>query len=69
MEGAVAGLVSAREMRAQEQAARATRGTPSPKIRDVSVIATQPGGVRLLVVKITTDQDERGWSSAIQGPS
>ena len=57
MGGALAGLVSAREMHAQEQAARATRGTPSPKIRDVSVIATQPGGVRLLVVKITTDQD------------
>ncbi|MBZ5581226.1 MAG: starvation-sensing protein RspA [Acidobacteriia bacterium] len=30
---------------------------PSPKIKDVSVIATQPGGVRLVVVKITTDQD------------
>jgi len=57
MGGALAGLVSAREIRAQERAARATRGTPSPKIRDVSVIATQPGGVRLLVVKITTDQD------------
>src|SRR5450759_3870765 len=57
MGGALAGLVSAREMQAREQAARATRGTPSPKIRDVSVIATQPGGVRLVVVKITTDQD------------
>jgi len=29
----------------------------SPKIRDVSVIATAPAGLRLTVVKITTDQD------------
>ena len=34
----------------------ATRGMPSPRIRDVSVIATAPEGVRLSVVKITTDQ-------------
>lgn len=33
------------------------RGMPLPKIRDVSVITTQPAGVRLLVVKIQTDQD------------
>jgi mannonate dehydratase len=55
--GSLAGLVSARESKAQEQAAHATRGMPSPKIKDVSVIATQPGGSRLVVVKITTDQD------------
>jgi mannonate dehydratase len=30
---------------------------PSPKIKDVSIISTQPGGVRLNVVKIVTDQD------------
>ena len=36
---------------------RATRGLPPPKIRDVSVIATAPEGLRLTVVKITTDQD------------
>ena len=54
--GGLAGLVSAREAKAQEQVARATRGTPSPIIKDVSVIATQPGGSRLIVVKITTDQ-------------
>jgi mannonate dehydratase len=53
----LAGLVSAREAAAQEKLARATRGVPSPKIKDVSVIATQPGGSRLIVVKITTDQD------------
>jgi mannonate dehydratase len=29
----------------------------TPKIKDVSVITTAPAGVRLIVVKITTDQD------------
>ena len=42
---------------AQEQVARATRGTPQPRIKDISVIECQPAGVRLTVVKITTDQD------------
>jgi mannonate dehydratase len=37
-------------------AAQALRGLPSPKIKDVSVIATAPAGLRLVVVKITTDQ-------------
>ena len=37
--------------------ARATRAMPIPKIKDVSVIECQPAGVRLTVVKITTDQD------------
>src|SRR6202795_4203097 len=46
-----------RELAAQEKVAKAVRGLPSPKIKDVSVIATQPGGSRLVVVKITTDQD------------
>ena len=35
----------------------ASKGLPAPLIRDVSVIATEPAGVRLVVVKITTDQD------------
>jgi mannonate dehydratase len=38
-------------------AAPLLRGLPIPKIKDVSVIATQPAGVRLVVVKIVTDQD------------
>jgi len=33
------------------------RGMTVPRIRDISVIATEPAGVRLVVVKITTDQD------------
>jgi mannonate dehydratase len=42
---------------AQEQVAQATRGMPPPRIKDISVIECQPQGVRLTVVKITTDQD------------
>ena len=38
-------------------AASALRATPSPKIRDISVITCAPAGVRLVVVKVTTDQD------------
>jgi mannonate dehydratase len=38
-------------------AVRALRGMPVPKIKDIQVIATEPGGVRLTVVKILTDQD------------
>jgi mannonate dehydratase len=33
------------------------RGMPRPLIKDVSVIATEPAGVRLVVVKVRTDQD------------
>src|SRR3954447_23319220 len=49
-------VASPREQKAQEQVARATRAMPVPKIKDISVIETQPAGVRLTVVKITTDQ-------------
>jgi mannonate dehydratase len=51
------GLALPREQKAQEAAARATRAMPIPKIKDISVIECQPAGVRLTVVKITTDQD------------
>ncbi|MCC7156091.1 MAG: starvation-sensing protein RspA, partial [Bryobacterales bacterium] len=54
---AAAAPLSAREVAAQQQAARATRATPSPKIKDVQVIATAPVGLRLVVVKVLTDQD------------
>ena len=54
-----AGLLSltAPLLPAEEQVQRATRGMPAPRIRDISVIETEPEGVRLTVVKITTDQD------------
>jgi mannonate dehydratase len=38
-------------------AAPLLRGLPVPKIKDVSVIMTEPAGVRLVVVKVLTDQD------------
>ena len=49
--------VAPRFAAAEEQAARATRAMPAPRIKDISVIECEPQGVRLTVVKITTDQD------------
>ncbi|MBI1895914.1 MAG: starvation-sensing protein RspA [Acidobacteria bacterium] len=54
---AAAGLIARRQADAQERAGRATRAMPAPKIRDIRVIATAPQGLRLVVVKIITDQD------------
>src|SRR5262245_42350810 len=56
----VAGLLALstpREQKAQAQVAQATRGMPSPQIKHISGIECQPAGVRLTVVKITTNQD------------
>jgi mannonate dehydratase len=55
--GATALGLGAQNERAQERNAGPARGLPSPRIRDISVIETQPAGTRLTVVKITTDQD------------
>ncbi len=55
--GAVGAVLPARRLAAEEQAARAVRGLPSPIIKDIQVITTQPRGVRLVVVKVLTDQD------------
>jgi hypothetical protein len=51
------GVLTERARKAEAQVTRATQGLPAPKIRDVSVIATAPAGLRLTVVKISTDQD------------
>ncbi|MFO1248726.1 MAG: enolase C-terminal domain-like protein [Alphaproteobacteria bacterium] len=53
---AAAAMVTAKDAHAQDAVARAARGMPSPKIKDVSVIECAPQGVRLTVVKVTTDQ-------------
>src|SRR5262245_4037970 len=53
----VLALSSPRQQRADDTVGRATRGLPPPKIKEISVIECQPAGVRLTVVKITTDQD------------
>jgi len=55
--GSAAAGLSSRHVLAQEKAEKAVRGMPPPKIKDISVIATQPAGARLSVVKIVTDQD------------
>ena len=55
--GSLVPIVAARELQAQEQTERATRGMPAPKIKDVQVIATAPRGLRLVVVKVVTDED------------
>lgn len=55
--GAAAAMLPAGPAAAENQAARAVRGLPTPIIKDIQVIATQPRGVRLVVVKILTDQD------------
>lgn len=52
-----AGASSEARGEVSEQAARAVRGLPSPIIKDIEVITTQPYGVRLVVVKVITDQD------------
>ncbi|HSD28642.1 MAG TPA: starvation-sensing protein RspA, partial [Vicinamibacteria bacterium] len=55
--GSAAGLLGTRAAEADARAERAVRGLPSPKIADVRAIATAPAGLRLVVVKVTTDQD------------
>ena len=55
--GAGALALSPRVLKAEEQISRSTRGMPTPRIKDISVIECAPAGVRLTVVKITTDQD------------
>ena len=42
---------------AETQTERATRAMPIPRIKDINVIECEPQGVRLTVVKVTTDQD------------
>jgi mannonate dehydratase len=55
--GGTAGLFGARAAEADARVGRAVRGLPSPKIADVKAIATAPSGLRLVVVKVRTDQD------------
>src|SRR5579863_7014862 len=57
LKAAFGGVVLSREVAAQTKVERSTRGLAIPHIKDVSVIATAPQGLRLVVVKITTDQD------------
>jgi mannonate dehydratase len=63
----LAGLVAPAEIWAQEAKARGTRGMPSPRIKDIVVIETEPQR-RLEIVKIVTDQDGLyGYGDATAG--
>ncbi|MGA2132647.1 MAG: enolase C-terminal domain-like protein [Bryobacteraceae bacterium] len=53
----LAGLAAAPGALLPARAQIAARGLSVPVIKDISVIATAPAGLRLSVVKITTDQD------------
>jgi mannonate dehydratase len=55
--GAAGAILPAQRIAANAQAAHRARGLPSPVIEDIQVITTQPEDVRLVVVKILTDQD------------
>jgi mannonate dehydratase len=55
--GAIASTVPSRISKAEAMAEKAVRGLSSPKIKDIQVIATAPKGLRLVVVKVITDQD------------
>jgi len=57
MVAAGAALLAQKEARAEQSVAAAARGMRAPRIKDISVISTAPQGVRLSIVKITTDQD------------
>ena len=54
--GTLGASLAAKPLAAQEREARATHGLPTPIIKDIKVIATQPFYARLVVVKIITDQ-------------
>src|SRR5471030_3170390 len=54
---AAATLLTPREERAQQAVEKVVRGLSRPRIKDITVIETAPAGVRLDVVRITTDQD------------
>lgn len=55
--GSQTGKAQQRVAAAEQKAERATRGMKVPIIKNVEVVAVQPGNVRLIVVKIVTDQD------------
>src|SRR5438034_3475058 len=55
--GTSSSLALQRTAEAEQRTQQATRGMRAPLIRDVRVIVVQPGNVRLVVVKVITDQD------------
>ncbi len=64
-----AGALTTRQLAAEEKVAKASRALPSPKIKDVQVIATAPDGLRLVVVKILTDRMACTATAAVRSPN
>jgi hypothetical protein len=58
----IAGIapLAVRQASVHDRYTRATRAMPSPRIRDVKVIATSPNGLRLVVVKVVS-RPAPGW--------
>src|ERR687898_620925 len=61
-----AGVIAGRDVLAQAPAVPAApRGLPAIRITDVKVVLTAPNGIRLVVVKVITDQPGLyGWGCA-----
>ena len=60
-----AAMAAAREVAAQVAAPPSTRGLPPIRIRDVQVVLTAPNRIRLVLVKVVTDQPGlHGWGCA-----
>jgi len=51
-----AALLATKEAKAQQRVEQSQRGMKSPIIKDISVIQCSPQTVRLVIVKVTTDQ-------------
>ena len=51
-----AALLATKEAKAQQRVEQSQRGMRSPIIKDISVIQCSPQTVRLVIVKVTTDQ-------------
>lgn len=51
------GATFSSSLSARQAAPETGQGMPSPRIKDIDVIATAPAGLRLTVVRVRTDQD------------
>ena len=60
-----AAIVAGRDVLAQTPALPAPRGLPAIRIKDIKVVLTAPNGIRLVIVKVITDQPGLyGWGCA-----
>src|SRR5262245_51073534 len=60
-----AAILAGRSALAQTPAPPAPRGLPTIRIKDIKVVLTAPNGIRLVLVKVITDQPGLyGWGCA-----